>query len=199
MGDILIFHYQIILFRAHGAFKEISRMTNSTQNSEEGKIYNLILQERGFGINTETGAATVVADQSGQPLSLRIAILPNGAIGGELVVPQLDTVREKSKSYINKSPVIYEISIKRKGCLGNFSIKAINAQTFAEEFQTGAFLVNESGEVRYLGNDGGCPEFLENALFAAFERSKEACPSRLFFGNIATDGRPIERQWRKKV
>lgn len=163
-------------------------MTNSAD------FVNLMLQEKGFSADPANGKAIVLADEDGKKFNLRIATLPNGVIGGELVVPRLDTVRPNSKSYINKSPVVYEITLKRKGCLGNFSIRAINAQTFAEEHQSGSFLVSESGEVRQLGTE--YPEFLQDAILSAYERSLEGCPGRLFYGEVATDGRPIERHWK---
>lgn len=164
-------------------------MANSTE------IVNLILQEKGFAASPDMGKVTILADENGEKFNMRIAVLPNGMIGGEIVVPRVSEVREKAKSYINRGSVIYEIFLSRKGCLGKYTITAINAETFQREQQVGAFLIGEDSAIRYVEGNA-CPEFLEPALFAAFERSQTTFPGCLFYGNIAEDGKPIERKWR---
>ena len=70
----------------------------------------ITLSEKGFGSNKK-GAATILADTNGQPLTLRYVTLPNGHIGGQSILFPLSQVREKKKSFINTSQEVFEIWI----------------------------------------------------------------------------------------
>lgn len=176
---------------------------------------NLFLSERGFG-SLARGQATVICGGEGQPLPMRLITLPDGNIGGELIVVSERDVH--ARSYITTELVLYELQVILNQSLGTVRIRQIFPSNkplgFGEDpeerikifiYET-AFIREDEG-LRLVHSEGmqGMEEadlmingVLNKAFVAALERATTKKPDRLFYGIIAVDGTHQKRKWYTK-
>lgn len=160
------------------------------------------LTEKGFG-NPLKGAASIVCGDNGEPLTLRLLVLPDGAIGGVVtLLPNEQWEAEKVKSFMPKSA--FYLALKRNGTLGTVNVKHYNGIEIDTEVEV-AFIYDQE-QIKFVCSDGmkGSEEAKEllnerlwNPLIKALQRSYDLKSDKLYYGNIASDASVMKMTFHK--
>ena len=167
---------------------------------------NLHFSERGFG-NEFKGKSHVLAGPNGEALPLRVEIFklpkPNGSIGGGLIVVPLSKKERGSRSHINSHETVYDIFVDRTKNFSNIEIRQIDANDLDIRIYQTAFMPGPNGTNRFVTSDGMqnsetavelATGILSDAVNKAIERSYDPAPQGLYYGKIAFDTQPIQRE-----
>lgn len=160
------------------------------------------LNEKGFG-NQLKGAASIVCGDNGEPLTLRLLVLPDGAIGGvATLLPNDQWEAGKVKSFMPKSA--YYLALKRNGTLGTVNVKHYDGIIMDMEAEVAFIYDNE--QIKFVSSDGmkGSDEAKEllneklwNPMIKALQRSYDLKSDKLYYGGIAQDATVMKMHFHK--
>lgn len=152
------------------------------------------LQEKGFG-GPKFGTACIVCGMEGEVLSMRLNTLPNGAIGGDILLIQDSHLQGSRKSYMHKSARHIFVNRYNKD-LATVKILTYEDDGMMHQMECGASIGAEI--VSFFSSDGmenseEAKELLKSVLFipfiAALNRSNNAAPDKMYHGKLAEDGK----------
>lgn len=159
----------------------------------------MLLTEKGFATQSaDKGAATVIAGPNGEALPMQLLILPNGAVGGRIVVVPLSERRQGSKDFINEQESLFEIAVNRNQNLINLTINEIDANDLSVKiYETAVLLQSEKAtfiESEGMNNSACAKELatsiLTDAVNKAMDRSYDPMPERIYFGILDKKTKP---------
>lgn len=150
------------------------------------------LTEKGYGSKLR-GSASIIAGENGQPMNLRLLVLPDGSIGGcSTLLPAEAWAKEKVKSFMPESA--WYLRLERNQNIGTVCIQHFTGIVKDKEIRT-AFIYDKQ-MVKFIASDGmeGADEakellngILSDAVDQALFRSYAPKPDRLYFGSVALD------------
>ena len=150
------------------------------------------LTEKGYGSKLR-GSASIIADESGQPMNLRLLVLPDGGIGGcATLLPAEAWAKEKVKSFMPESA--WYLRLERNQNIGTVTVMHYIGIVQDKLLQTAFIYEKES--VRFIASEAmeGAEEakqllngILADAVDCALFRSYAPKPDKLYFGSVALD------------
>ena len=155
----------------------------------------ITLSEKGFGTGKK-GSSTILTNKFGEPLNLKLVTLPNGIIGGQIIIVPISQVREKHKSFINTSEEVYEVRFNHQQNVGTITIRHFNCSDLTHDaYEAGIVLSDNSCRIMSshgMNNsekaEGLLQGILSNAWQAALNRAFDPNPDHMYYGKLAVDG-----------